>query len=94
MVGSHTNSVALTIPKWRTFKLLRWVQNLHQLTWENADKSANDGQLLTSPFFKSQKYECDGHLKFKIRILFYGGNLRTVAFRWMKFGTVKDHGHA
>jgi hypothetical protein len=25
------NSVASTIPKWRTFKLLRWVQLLNQL---------------------------------------------------------------
>jgi hypothetical protein len=23
------DAVAVTIPKWRTFKLLRWMQNLH-----------------------------------------------------------------
>jgi hypothetical protein len=33
-------------------------------------------------------------LKFKIHISFYGDNTRTGAFREMKFGTVKDHGHA
>jgi len=26
------NPVASTIPKWRTFKLLRWIQNSHQST--------------------------------------------------------------
>jgi hypothetical protein len=31
----HTfNPVSSTIPKWRTFKLLRWIQNLHQPTWD------------------------------------------------------------
>jgi hypothetical protein len=29
------NPVSSTIPKWRTFKLLRWVQNLHQSTWNH-----------------------------------------------------------
>jgi hypothetical protein len=27
------NAVALTIPKWRTFKLLRWVQLLNRLVY-------------------------------------------------------------
>jgi hypothetical protein len=27
--------VALTVKKWRTFKLLRWMQNLHQSKWEH-----------------------------------------------------------
>jgi hypothetical protein len=27
------NPVASTIQKWRTFKLLRWMQNLHYVTW-------------------------------------------------------------
>jgi hypothetical protein len=27
-----SNPVASTIPKWRTFKFLRWIQNLHQWT--------------------------------------------------------------
>jgi hypothetical protein len=29
------NLVALTIPKWWTFKLLRWTQNLRQSTWDH-----------------------------------------------------------
>jgi hypothetical protein len=35
----HTtiNPVASTITKWQTFKLLRWIQNLHQLTWDNEE---------------------------------------------------------
>jgi hypothetical protein len=28
------NPVPSTIPKWRTYKRLRWMQNLHQLTWD------------------------------------------------------------
>jgi hypothetical protein len=27
-----SNAIAATIPKWRTFKLLRWMHNLHQST--------------------------------------------------------------
>jgi hypothetical protein len=29
------NPVPSTIPKWRTFKLLRWMKNLNQSTWEH-----------------------------------------------------------
>jgi hypothetical protein len=29
------NPVPSTIPKWRTFKLLRWMKNLHQSTWDH-----------------------------------------------------------
>jgi hypothetical protein len=28
------NPLTLTIPKWRTFILLRWMQNFHQSTWD------------------------------------------------------------
>jgi hypothetical protein len=31
------DSVASTIPKWRTFKLLRWKPNLHQSTWNTEE---------------------------------------------------------
>jgi hypothetical protein len=44
------NPVASNIPKWRTFKLLRWIQNLHQSTWDHAilfaDMSSKDEQTL------------------------------------------------
>jgi hypothetical protein len=47
-------SVALTFPKWRTVKLLRWLQNLQLSTWDNenlhADRSLNDEQLLLIVF--------------------------------------------
>jgi hypothetical protein len=40
------NPVPLTIPKWRTFKLLRWMQKLHQSTWDHkilyTDRSSKD----------------------------------------------------
>jgi hypothetical protein len=29
------NPVPSTITKWRTFELLRWMQNLHQSTWDH-----------------------------------------------------------
>jgi hypothetical protein len=37
----------------------------------------------------NQKYEGGGRFKFKIRILFYEGNLRTVALRQTKFDEIK-----
>jgi hypothetical protein len=45
-------------------------------------------------FVRNKKYEHGGRLKVKIHILFYRGNSWIVALRQMKFGTVKDHGHA
>jgi hypothetical protein len=53
------NPVPSTIPKWRTFKLLRWMQNLHQSTWDHeilyTDRSSNDEQLLMRPFLSRIK---------------------------------------
>jgi hypothetical protein len=47
------NPVASTIPKWRMFKLLRWMQNVHQSMWDHgilyADKPSEDEQLLLRP---------------------------------------------
>jgi hypothetical protein len=43
------NSVASNIKKWRTFRLLRWMQNLYQSTWDHeivyAERPSNDGQV-------------------------------------------------
>jgi hypothetical protein len=48
------NPAASTIPKWRTFKLLRWMQNLYQLTWDHeilyADISSKSKEVLTGSF--------------------------------------------
>jgi hypothetical protein len=53
------NAVPSTIPKWRTFKLLKWMQNLHQSTWDRGilytDRSSNDEQLLIRPFLSKTK---------------------------------------
>jgi hypothetical protein len=53
------NPVTSTIPKWRTLKRLRWMQNLHQSTWEHAilytDKSSEDEQLVMTPFLSKTK---------------------------------------
>jgi hypothetical protein len=53
------NSVTSTIPKWRTFKLLRWMQNLHQSAWEHeilyTDRSSKDEQLSIRPFLLETK---------------------------------------
>jgi hypothetical protein len=54
-----SNPVPSTIPKWRTFKLLRWMQNLHQSTWDDeilhTDRSSKDEQLLIRPFLSKTK---------------------------------------
>jgi hypothetical protein len=53
------NPVPSTIPKWQTFELLRWMQSLHQSTWEHeilyTDRSSKDEQLLTRPFLSKTK---------------------------------------
>jgi predicted nucleotidyltransferase len=81
------------------FKLLRWMQNLHQSTWEHeilyADRFLKDKQLLIRTFLleTKKKYERGGRLEVKFHILFYRDNSRTVTLRQMKFGAVKDHEH-
>jgi hypothetical protein len=51
--------VPSTIPKWRTFKRPRWMQKLHQSTWDHeilyTDRSSNDEQLLIKPFLSQTK---------------------------------------
>jgi hypothetical protein len=95
----HTfNPVPSTIPKWRTFKLLRLMQNLNQSTWEHeilyTDRSSKDEQLLMRQFLsKNKKYEHGGQLNVKIRSVFCGDNSWTVALGQMNFGIVNDHGH-
>jgi hypothetical protein len=43
------NLIALTIPKWQVFRLLRWMQNLKQSMWDPeivyAYRSTKDEQL-------------------------------------------------
>jgi hypothetical protein len=55
----HFNSVPSTIPNWRTFKLLRWMQNLHQSMWDHEilyiDRSSKDEQLLMGAFLSKTK---------------------------------------
>jgi hypothetical protein len=53
------NPVLSAIPKWRTFKLLRWMQNLHQSMWDHGilytDRSSKDEQLLIRPVLSKTK---------------------------------------
>jgi hypothetical protein len=46
--------VASIVPKWWTFRLLRWMQNLHQSTWDHevlySDSSLKDEQHLVRTF--------------------------------------------
>jgi hypothetical protein len=48
------NPVPSIITKWRTFKLLRWMQNLHQSTWDHEilypERSSKDEQILMRTF--------------------------------------------
>jgi hypothetical protein len=88
------NPITSTIPKWWTFKLLSWIQTLHQSVWNHEmlydDTSSKAEQLVImyecnkTTFVKNQKYEHGGQLKSKTDILFF-------ALRQMKFGRVKDH---
>jgi hypothetical protein len=84
------NPVPSTIPKWRTFKLLRWMQNLHQSTWDHeilyTDTHSKDEKLLIRPFLsKTKKYEYGGRLNVRIHSLFCGDNSWTVALRQMNW---------
>jgi hypothetical protein len=44
------NPIASTIPKWHTFRLLKWMQNLHQSTWDHetlySDRSSKMNNFL------------------------------------------------
>jgi hypothetical protein len=62
------NPIASTIPKWRTFKLLRWMQNLHQSAWD-LDILCNVKKTI---FVKRSKIRTWREMKDKIHILFYG----------------------
>jgi hypothetical protein len=92
------NPVASTILEYQTFRLLRWVQNLHQSVWDHdilcADSLQSANNFQQDRFCeKTQKYECEWCLKIKIHILFYGDISLTIALRQTKFGTSKDHGY-
>jgi hypothetical protein len=63
------------IPKWWTFRHMRWIQNLHQSTWDHeilyADRSSKEERLFIKTIHViNQKYERGGLLKVKIQILF------------------------
>jgi hypothetical protein len=53
------NPVSSTITKWQMFKLLRWMQNLHQSMWDHeilyTDRFSKDEQLLIRPFLSKTK---------------------------------------
>jgi hypothetical protein len=44
-----SNPVATTIPKWRTIRLMMWIQNLNQSTWDHKSyvhRPSKDKQLV------------------------------------------------
>jgi hypothetical protein len=53
--AAAVNPVASNIPNWRTFELLRRMQNFQQSTWDHnilcADSSSEDEQLTIRPLF-------------------------------------------
>jgi hypothetical protein len=69
------------------FKLLRWMQDLHQSMWDHKTT------FNMTTFARIQTYERGRWLKVKIHILFYGQNSWTAALGQMKYCTLKDHGH-
>jgi hypothetical protein len=56
----------------------------------HSDRSSK-GKQLSINHFCEKKWECGEQLKFKIYLLLYGDNSRTVALRDIMFGTVNGH---
>jgi hypothetical protein len=61
------------------FRLLKWMQNLHQSTWDHeilyADRFLKDEQTSNKTIFvKDKKYERGGRYKVTIHVLFDGDN--------------------
>jgi hypothetical protein len=54
-----SNVVAATIPKWRMFNLVRWIQNWHQSTQDheilNCGRSSEDEKLLLTSTLQETK---------------------------------------
>jgi hypothetical protein len=79
------NPIASTVPKCRMFKLLRWMQNLHQSPWDyqilNADRSPRVNNFIKIIFAGNQTHEHGGRFIFKIHILFHGDNSWIVALK-------------
>jgi hypothetical protein len=59
------------------FKLLRWMQNLNQPTWDHqilyVEGTLEDKQLLMRQLLRESN-EDGGRLNVKIHVLYYGGN--------------------
>jgi hypothetical protein len=72
--GHNFNSAAFTIPKWRTSRLLRWMQNLHLSTWVHevlfSGKSLKDEELLIWPFLWETK-KTNLEVLWKLKLIFY-----------------------
>jgi hypothetical protein len=79
------------------FKHLRWLQNLHQSMEEHAilctDYIRRVNNFNNTIFVTNLRCERRGQLKLEIHVLFYRNNSATVAFRQIKFGTIKCRGH-
>jgi hypothetical protein len=81
------NPVASTIPKWRTFKILRWMQNLHKSIWDHQvlypKRSSKHEELSITQFLRKPKNtNMKGGWKLKfVELFFHGDNLWTVARR-------------
>jgi hypothetical protein len=64
----HFNPVAETIKKWRVFKLLRWMKNLYQSTWDYGILHSDMSQRMNNyegHFVRYQKYQAGGRLVVK-----------------------------
>jgi hypothetical protein len=54
-ISTSFNSVASSIPIWRTVRLLRWMQNYVGQCSSSADRLSTEEQLLIKPFFEKPK---------------------------------------
>jgi hypothetical protein len=89
------NPVASTIPKWWMFKLLRWMQNVHQSMWDHgilySDRPSEDEQLLLRPLlWKTKNTNMAGGWNLKFTLGFMETTHEPLHLRQIKFGTVKD----
>jgi hypothetical protein len=77
-----------------TFERLRWIQNLHQSTWDHemvyADRSSKGPDCFCEE--SNKKYEHGVRLSVRIHILCSRDNWGTAALTQLKFCTLKVHG--
>jgi hypothetical protein len=92
------NPVASTIQKWRKFKIQRWIQNFHQLTWDYETLYANrctvnEQLLMTQLVWKARTTNMAGVWNLKFSFCFMERTLQSLHLDKRRFGAMKHRGH-